>query len=43
MSTLRDLFEVTWDITKLDITAREPETMTYVNRWLYGEDMRGHI
>ena len=37
MITLRDLFEVTWDITKLDITAREPETTTYVHRWLYGE------
>ena len=39
MITLRDLFEVTWDITELDITAREPETMTYVHRWLYVEDI----
>ena len=37
MITLRDLFAVTWDITELDITAREPETMTYVHRWLYGD------
>lgn len=39
MITLRDLFAVTWDITELDITAREPETMTYVHRWLYVEDI----
>lgn len=37
MITLRELFDVTWDITELDVTAREPETMTYVHQWLYGD------
>lgn len=39
MITLRDLFQVTWDITELDITAREPDTTQYVHRWIYGEDI----
>ena len=43
MITLRDLFAVTWNITELDITAREPETMTYVHRWIYGEDIVENI
>lgn len=37
MITLRDLFEVTWTIAELDVTAREPEGMTFIHRWLYGE------
>lgn len=39
MITLRDLFKVTWDITELDITAREPDTTQYVHRWIFGEDI----
>lgn len=37
MITLRNLFQITWGITELDITAREPDTTQYVHRWLYGE------
>ena len=40
MITLRDLFKTTWDITELDIFAREPETMAFVHHWIYGEDIK---
>lgn len=37
MMTLRDLFDAAWDITELDITAREPEGMKFIHRWKYGD------
>lgn len=34
--TLRDIAEVTWTITRLDITARA-ESSEYLHRWIIGE------
>ena len=39
MITLRELFAVSWDITELEITAREPESMKFIHEWIYGEDI----
>ncbi len=35
--TLTDIFEVTWDITELYITARE-EDLTFIHQWIYAPD-----
>ena len=40
MITLRDIFAVTWDITELWITAREPESMQFIHQWAYGDGIR---
>ena len=40
MITLRDIFAVTWDITELQITAREPESLRFIHQWIYGEGIR---
>lgn len=37
MMTLRELFEVFWTITELEITARDPNTK-YLHRWIYGPE-----
>ena len=35
---IRDISEVTWSITRLDITARSEDTK-YLHRWIIGEKM----
>lgn len=37
--TIRDLCEVTWNITEFDITAREPETLFYIHEFIIGENL----
>ena len=43
MITLRELFRVTWDITVLQIVAREPDSMEFIHEWIYGEDIHESI
>lgn len=38
MITLRELFEVFWTITRVEVTARKHD-MNYIHRWIYGEDI----
>lgn len=35
--TIRDIAEVTWTITRLDVTARD-ENLHYLHRWFIGEN-----
>ena len=36
--TIRDICKATWDITELDIMAREPETLELLHQWIIGEN-----
>lgn len=38
MITLNELFNVTWDITELDITARRPDGHL-LHEWIFGENV----
>ena len=39
MLTLLELFDLTWDIAELDITARDPE-LKFLHEWIFGEHVR---
>ena len=42
MLTLRELFDLTWDIAELDITARDPD-LKFVHQWIFGEYVRESV
>lgn len=39
MVTLRDLIEVFWDITEIDVTARGAGSGKYLHEWKFGKDI----
>lgn len=49
MITLRELFAVTWDITKVDIRAYTPDGertkdgMSFIHEWIYGDNINESV
>ena len=43
MITLRELFKVMWDITELNVTARDPDDEHFLHEWKYGKDIHETI
>lgn len=38
MTTLRDLIDVFWRITEINVTARDPDGV-FIHQWIYGENI----